>query len=91
LGNEQLQHAIYEAQGHFDSCESEPAELTIPSQYFEYADSSVEEFFNFREDDTIAIISRTIYSQNKVLKWNDSSFDAGNSKDIDQMPTPLFE
>jgi hypothetical protein len=49
----------------------------------------VEENFNFREDDTIAIISRTCYSQNKAVKWNDSSFE-NISKDLtDQVPPVL--
>ena len=42
--------------------------------YIDERYASVEDFFNFKEDDTIAIISTIKYSQNKVIKWSEQSF-----------------
>jgi hypothetical protein len=52
LQNEQIQHKISEAQGYQEQ---------QPQPLFD-VDVEFEEYFNFREDDTFAIISKTTYS-----------------------------
>lgn len=61
LQNEHIQHQISEAQGY---------QGQQPQPLFD-ADVEFEEFFNFREDDTFAIISKTTYSQDKEVFLED--------------------
>lgn len=81
LNNEQIQHAISEAQGQYDTLHEFDQTLKSKENLFsDEKDLSVEEYFNFREDDTIAIISRTNYSQNKPIKFTDNSFEPASSR-----------
>jgi hypothetical protein len=68
LENEQIKHAIAEATGLYDTLAQSEVNLLSDRSM------QVEDYFKFSENDTIAIVSKIKYSQNKRIDWSEEQF-----------------